>query len=857
MFARRHFVCVSLLIILSIVVPTTAKPVAAASATYYVSTSGKDDNNGLSESAPIATIEKVNSLNLNPGDRVLFKCGDAWQGEMLTVTQSGTAGAPITYGSYPAGCTNQPVISGSRPISGWAPSGTTNIYVANLNAGNNAGKFPNGINQLFRNGTRLTMGRWPNLNDAAFDHGYSTIESQNGGNQIVDNQLPAANWSGAVAHIRGMRWYILNRQVSSSSSQTLNSNTSLDCWGGNCAGWGYFINNSLASLDQEGEWYYSSAENRVYLYTTSGTPTQIEGSVILNADDRFWGGITLGEDLTGQGIAYVTVENLSIQRWFRDGIALPTNFAHYEPHDLILQNNTIRDVDSTGIRLMTWVYDAQDGRPDGWRGGYDLTVSGNTIERANRMGIDLQSRNSTFSNNTVQDIGMIQNLDAAGLGCAFTDGEGACTEDGDGIRVKVDQTNDSGNTNTFSSNRLERIAYNGMDIFGHHNTVTHNVIRESCYTKGDCGGVRTFGRDSLVTSAVHDLTFSENILADIPGNTDGCKTDYKPLFGFGFYIDNYSRDITITGNTVTNATAAGILIQNSTASITDNTLYDNASGSMYTGQVVITDSPAYVSTLSGNILYSLQSISWTLNAAGRDRLGSSNNNYFFNPYLAGHIAVEGYRSLAQWKAFSGQDANSHENWFTLTAGTPPNSSLYYNDTDQTQIISLGTTMYKDLDQNPIYGSLTLAPYGSQVLVKSGDLPDLALSMAAITSTDTAPNGPVSYRLTVENNGAASASGIVLTHTVPTTITGTAWAASAGGVTAQPSAHYVLNLPVLAAGQTLTITVTGHYASSITTGQPIGLYAAVTTSTPEASTGNNRAALLLGNWKQIFLPLVNR
>ena len=91
---------------------------------------------------------------------------------------------------------------------------------------------------------------------------------------------------------------------------------------------------------------------------------------------------------------------------------MPTNFAHYEPHDLIIQNNTIQDVDSTGIRLMTWVYDASDGRPDGWRGGYNLTVTGNTIERANRMGIDLQSRNSTFSNNTIRDIGIIQNLGA-------------------------------------------------------------------------------------------------------------------------------------------------------------------------------------------------------------------------------------------------------------------------------------------------------------------------------------------------------------------------------------------------------------------------------------------------------------
>jgi uncharacterized repeat protein (TIGR01451 family) len=653
-----------------------------------------------------------------------------------------------------------------------------------------------------------------------------------------------------------MRWYILNRQVTGRSGQTLSVSADLDCWGG-CTGWGYFLNNSLATLDQEGEWFYSTSEQRIYLYTATGTPSQIEGSVILKTDARFWGGITLGEDLTGEGIAYVTVENLSLQRWYRDGIAMPTNFAHYEPHDLNIQNNTIQDVDSTGIRLMTWVYDVSDGRPDGWRGGYNLTVTGNSIERANRMGIDLQSRNSTFSNNTIRDIGIIQNLGAAGMGCGTSDGEGACTEDGDGIRVKVDQPNDSGNNNNISANRLERIAHNGMDLFGHNNIITQNVIQQACISKGDCGGVRTFGSSNLSTTAVFDLTFNENIILDTSGNTDGCKSDFKPLFGFGLYIDNYSRNISITGNTIINSTVAGILIQNSTANITSNTLYNNANGTMYTGQLVITDSPSYVSSIKGNVLYSLQTIAWTLDAANRNRLGSSNNNYFFNPYLASHIAVEGNRSLSQWRAFSGQDANSVENWFTLASGTPPNSRIFYNDTDQIKTISLGTDMYKDLDQNLVYGNFTLSPYHSKVLIKAGELPDLRVTMTAIGPTDTSPDGPVAYTLTVENLGTAPASGIVLSNNIPETITGLAWETPTTGVTARAGTQFVWNLPDMAPGASLTLTITGKFVNTIMPGTPIGLFAEVTTSTPEGNTGNNRAALLLGTWLKVYLPLVSR
>jgi len=832
------------------------KPQSLPSTTYFVSAGGDDDNNGLSEAAPLATIDKVNSLALQPGDRVLFKCGDEWRATPLTITRSGSLGQPITFGSYPAGCANPPVLSGSRPISGWALSSKTNIYYADLNASANAGKFPHGINQLFRNGMRLSMGRWPNLDDPAYDHGYSLIDSQSGTRQIVDSAVPASDWTGAIAHIRGMRWYILNRPVTGRSGQALNVSADLDCWGG-CAGWGYFLNNSLAALDQEGEWYFSAAEGRVYLYSATGAPQQIEGSVILKTDDRYWGGVTVGEDLNGQGIAYVTVENLSIRRWFRDGIALPTNFAHYEPHDLILRNNSIRDVDSTGIRLMTWVYEAYDGRPDGWRGGYNLTVSGNTIENANRMGIDLQSRNSTFSNNTIRDIGIIKNLGAAGLGGGFSDGEGQCTEDGDGIRVKVDQPTDTGNTNAFSGNRLERIAYNGMDIFGHNNAVTHNVIQQACITKGDCGGVRTFGSGTLGATGVYDLTFNENILLDISGNTDGCKPEFKSLFGFGFYLDNYSRNITLTGNTVIGATVAGILVQNSTANISGNTLYNNASGTMYTGQVVITGPPSYVSMLDGNVLYSLQTIAWTLDAADRSRLGVSNHNYFFNPYLAKHIAVEGNHTLAQWIAFSGQDANSVENWFSLIPGSPTNSRIYYNDTDQTKTIDLGTDLYKDLDQNLVFGSLGLLPYHSRVLVKTGELPDLALTITGSGTADTVPGEPVSYTLAVENQGAAPAGGIVLNNLVPDTIIETSWQGSTGGITARGGTRYMWDLPDLASGGSLTITVTGRFANTITPGFSIGVFANVTSSTPEAYTSNNRAVLLLGTWLKTFLPVVSR
>ncbi|KJU85747.1 parallel beta-helix repeat containing protein, partial [Candidatus Magnetobacterium bavaricum] len=231
-------------------------------------------------------------MNLAPGDKALFKCGDTWHVETLVITKSGTETNPITYSSYPSGCQDKPVFSGSRAISGWeAHSG--NIYVADLTRGSNTGAFPKGINQLFRNGKRLSIGRWPNIDEA--DNGYSTIDGATDLKTITDNELPVADWTNAVVHIKGMRWYLINREVTGSSGTTLSLAVDTECWYG-CKGWGYFINSHMATLDKDGEWFYDSASNKVYIYSAIGKPAEgeIEGSVVVEGDARFMGAIVLG-----------------------------------------------------------------------------------------------------------------------------------------------------------------------------------------------------------------------------------------------------------------------------------------------------------------------------------------------------------------------------------------------------------------------------------------------------------------------------------------------------------------------------------------------------------------------------------
>ncbi len=852
-----------LILFLLAVFPGAAAPAAS---TYYVSSSGGDDSyNGLSPAAPFGTLTRVNGLALQPGDQVLFKCGDTWHGEMLTITQSGIAGQPVVFGTYPAGCANQPTIAGTQPVYGWAQVGE-NLYAADLSAGANAGRFAYGINQIFRAGERLLLGRWPNLD--APDGGYSTIDSHPNATRITDNELPPGNWSGAALHMKSIRWAILNRQVTGSSGTSLMVGSGLDCWadGGNCTGWGYFLNNHVNTLDREGEWAVSG--NMLYLYTANGAPAdgEVEASVILVEDERIgrsWGGINLGADY-GTPIAFVTVENLRVWGWFRHGVATPTNMHPGEPHDLVIRNLTISDVDGVGLNLGTWVWDAQDGRPDGWRGGYNLVISGNTIRRANQMGINLYSRASSFTNNTLTDIARIENLGAIGMGCGYDDGDasgGVCTEDGDGIRIKIDRPADTGNSNTFRGNRLERIGYNGLDVFGYGNTFEQNVVVQACISKGDCGGVRTFGRDNLSASAVHDLSFTQNMIIDTIGNTDGCRSDFDALFGFGFYIDNYSRNIAINGNMVIGSTAHGILFQNSTGTVANNTLYNNGDTPDYeAGQLYITNGwndPTYVSSSTGNIFFGLRPQARTLAAGSPERLGVSDYNAYFHPYRPNHIYAGGEYSLASWQASSGQDGHSNEHWYTQVAGEEPRSRIFYNDTPQTQVFDLGSIYYLDLDQNPVFGSLSLAPYTARVLIDNGLVTNLAVSMELIGSPETAPGAPLTYTITLANLGTVSAANVTLENPIPAGIVNTSWAVNPGIAILQDGTRYTWSIADLPAGGTIVFTLWGQYASHVAAGTPLLVPAVVSTTSPESDLNNNAAGLYLGDWLALYLPFVGR
>ena len=85
----------TLLLLLSTVLSVPA-------AVYYVDASkGDDAASGTAPKDAWRSLDRVNGADIRPGDRVLFKRGEVWRGQLLS--KSGEPGRPVCYGAYGKG----------------------------------------------------------------------------------------------------------------------------------------------------------------------------------------------------------------------------------------------------------------------------------------------------------------------------------------------------------------------------------------------------------------------------------------------------------------------------------------------------------------------------------------------------------------------------------------------------------------------------------------------------------------------------------------------------------------------------------------------------------------------------------
>ena len=405
--SNRHMSCFLRIFVLFFI--SLASQSVYAQTTYYVASSGNDADDGRSMATPFQTLAKVNTLSLRPGDVVLLRRGDTFRGA-LSIRQSGTADKPIVINAYWSG--NKPIIAGSAIVSGWSRSG--NVWQATCPSCGNQ------VTGLYRNEVSLPLGRYPNLSDA--NKGYLTVQSHSGKILLTSQQGLATNWVGGEVVARTTQWILDRSTITGQNGNTLTLNNSNDY---NLAdGWGFFIQNHPATLDQNGEWYYNPANKTIQLYDAQNDPnSQLITATAFNA----------GIDLANS--SFITVRNIQISQTLTAGVSANSG------SNLILTDNAVTNSGINGVAILG--------------SGSNVLVENNLIEDANDVGFRIEGyQNFTFRGNTIRRIGLLPGRGKSGDG-GYT---GLLSSAGQNVLIE--------------NNVLDQIGYIGMSLFSNRQLVT-------------------------------------------------------------------------------------------------------------------------------------------------------------------------------------------------------------------------------------------------------------------------------------------------------------------------------------------------------------------------------------------------
>lgn len=253
---RSRIILVVFAVLFSMLMKMDRHPTATV---YYISkqVGASNSNNGTSMATPWATVSKLNSVTLVPGDQVLFRRGDTWN-EALVPNQSGSAGNPIIYDAYGSG--SNPVFSGFTSLTSWTVvSGT--LWSATLPAGASE-------TMVTVNGAITSPGRFPNT-------GWLTMTTGGSSSFTTSHPNPDSYNDGNVV-IKKRQWMIDKQKITSITSSgpsggTINfTNTT-----GYPArtGWGFFFTDHPNTCDLQNEWYYQPGTPGSLFMRSSGNPS--------------------------------------------------------------------------------------------------------------------------------------------------------------------------------------------------------------------------------------------------------------------------------------------------------------------------------------------------------------------------------------------------------------------------------------------------------------------------------------------------------------------------------------------------------------------------------------------------------
>ncbi|MDB5277772.1 MAG: parallel beta-helix repeat containing protein [Ferruginibacter sp.] len=715
---------------------------------YYISAKGLDTNTGLSPTSAWQTIAKLNASFgiIAAGDSILFKSGETFYGSIV-VGKSGTSGSPIVIGSYGSG--SQPVITGFTPLTSWTTIGAGVFQVS-------APSVKNAVNMVTINDIPQEVGRYPNSDSA--NGGYLVTSAFSGNTSLSAAGLGTTNWTGAEVVARKMSYIIERNRVSSQSGNTVsyvqtiktinprNSSTSAPTTPIS-PGFGLFIQRDARTLNKFGEWFYDSTTHNMKMYFGNANPSTY--TVQASSIDTL---IDIGTR------SNITITNLSLT-----GANMAAVFFH-DGSNITVANCTITN---TGAKA---IY--------GWY-SFNTLLVGNAINYSMCSAIDVRgpATNVVITQNRIKNTALFQGMasfyDPADANAIYV---GVAT----GARVSL--------------NSIDSTGYNGIHFDGSYVDIDSNFVNYYCANRNDGGGIYTFStsnnnrkiRNNIVTNGVfapfgtQEQTDAQAIYLD--GGARGVEitnNSISTIAGTGFGIfTNSPKDVAVRGNTVYNCNGWYVGRQYSD-SMSNFSLKKNIIVNTQITQVSMLHTHTGLNTTTSPVVQTIQQSLQLLGRVDSNYYNSINPtgfSWYYASSIGGGFTFPPNVNFDTWKTYSSQDAHS----LLVSANTPANQRFEYNATVTPKTISLDA-VYIGVDSIVYSGSITLQPFSSAILIKSGALPvglkadagtDISLTLpvnstvlkgsavGTVTSyTWTKVTGPDQYLIATPNNPSTSISNL--------------------------------------------------------------------------------------------------
>lgn len=634
----------------------SAKNEQFAGVTYYIAPDGNDGNSGTSSASPWKSIDKVNNTKFQAGDRILFKRGGIWKGQLIP-SSSGDAGRAVVFSSYGSG--DKPLISGFVSLSAWESVGN-GIWQSDCEGCNVK------LNMVSMDDVLLPLGRYPNANDA--NKGYLSIDQHDGNNSVTDNNPGSSkDWTGAEIVIRKNRWVIDRSPIVKQDKGTIyytatSSYNPIDKFG-------YFIQNSAKTLDKSGEWYFNASAKKLMLYSGAAKP---KGEVKASVVEKL---------LSISNKNYIIVDGLEF-----DGAN--TNSVEIKNSKYIKIVNC--KVAFSGINAIL----AANSTP--------VTISNCIIENSNNNAIDAHYNcdNLIISKNQINNSGR-----NAGMG-----------QSGDGSYTAIIV---NGDNNKIDSNQIINTGYIPI-VFRGNTDVEYNFINNYANIKDDGGGIYTrdsvnVTRDRKVTNNIvingvgagagtnkPDYLNVTGIYID-----DNCKNlqivgNTLAYNGFsGIFIHN-SNSVTVKNNTVF-SNGRQILMRHDEISTNSPVRSINIAGNVFA-----TTQP---SQLIGELS--------TINNNEVAKIGKfSNNHYLQAPGAKGlnTLVTSTKRAVMMAPRDLPNSDNKKDNSDTSQTVDGKSLRLEYNPTNVSKTVTLDGN-YTDYKNNVYNKTVTLLPFSSVILIR--------------------------------------------------------------------------------------------------------------------------------------------